>query len=143
MNNSILWYQPEELKEKDVLVVNGEIINDTSSRSVKFRELKTYADKVLRKKTPWCGKVDGVFFLKGFLAGADERGRQLSFMFMSDAPQQEIVLSQALSVISHQMDESTQKCFEERGKLPKSFIYSAIGVVIVLLIVIIISYYGE
>ncbi len=56
---SILWYQPAIINADDIVSCNGVIQQNSNERTSCFRQLNQIADKVIGKKKPWCGKVDG------------------------------------------------------------------------------------
>ena len=74
MGTRILWYQPARLSEQDVIIHNGERVEDALKCAAYFGLIKQQADFVLKKNSPWCGKVRNFFFMKGNLDDKDERG---------------------------------------------------------------------
>ena len=83
--NNILWYQPEKLSDGDVVLFNGTPLSNGVERDNAFNQLKVVSDKATGKKRPWQGYVDNYYFVKGSLDRLDERGRPLSFIFISDS----------------------------------------------------------
>ena len=83
MGTGILWYQPASLSEQDVIIHNGERVEDALKCAEYFGLIKQQADYVLKKNSPWCGKVRNFFFMKGNLDAKDELGRTMSFMYIT------------------------------------------------------------
>ena len=85
MGTSILWYQPERMDDQDVIIYNGERVEDALKRTEYFGIIRRQAELVLKKQKPWCGLVRGFFFMKGHLDRKDELGRTMSFMYITDS----------------------------------------------------------
>ena len=139
MEKSILWYQPAELSEKDVVTSKGQVLTDSNDIRNKFRLLKETAEHVIGEKKPWCGMVNNLFFLKGYLNDVDKIGRQLSFMYLTDAKSdQEIpeLLQSELNAIGYDMDEQTKACLDNRNKSTTSLIVLLVISAIIIAIIV-------
>lgn len=139
MATSILWYQPAKLTDDDFIFLNGKSLSNTSDRSEAFDKLKKVSDKVIGKDRPWCGNVSGYFFVKGTLNEKDERGRKLSFTFMSDEADGEAALHQTLKAASKVIDNSTAACIKEYPVRREKAKKMAIGIAAVCILIIIIA----
>ncbi|MCQ2114259.1 MAG: hypothetical protein MJY52_04260 [Bacteroidaceae bacterium] len=132
MSNSLLWYQPKRLSEKDVITCNGVIIKDTIEYREIFDQIKKAADQALWNKEPWCGKVGDKFFFKGHLNERDELGRILSFMFLTDDSNYKSALDKELKTIGYELDENSTLCLQGK-KVRKKHSYKKL---ILLLLII-------
>lgn len=83
MNKSIMWYQPANLHDPDVILIDGEIAEDGEARQKCFDEYSEFAKAVVDKSRPWCGRIGDCFYIKGSLNQVDQKGRLLSFDFVS------------------------------------------------------------
>ena len=63
---SVLWYQPFDPSEADVVVMNGVRKNPGSERSEAFDLLYKKSNIALGHKTPWLWLYWQYFFAKGF-----------------------------------------------------------------------------
>lgn len=135
---NILWYQPANLKDADVIACNGEVINDNLMRSLLFKELKSVASNVMRFERPWCGNVDGHYFVKGSFDAMDERGRTLSFTYMSDMLDNKDGLIKDVKTLGFTLDKKTQDCI---SKTSRYITYKVIGCVFIILVVLFIIIY--
>jgi len=113
---SILWYQPAIINADDIVSCNGVIQQNSNERTSCFRQLNQIADKVIGKKKPWCGKVDGYFFIKGHIDGLDEKGRKLSFMFTCDEEDYKGALAKELVAIGCKLDSITEDYLASKKK---------------------------
>lgn len=120
MSNSILWFQPANLTEEDIVTYNGKKLTSGIERNAKFKQLQNIADKAISKKQPWCGHINNYVFVKGNLDGKDERGRLLSFMFATDEKDYVSALSRELSVIGYQMNDLTEQALHNPEKISKT-----------------------
>lgn len=107
--NNILWYQPEILSEPDVVILNGIRLNEGCERNTAFEKLNRVADKAIGKKRPWKGYLKGYYFVKGNLNKKDERGRSLSFMFISDDKKGKEQLYKMLGSLEIELSPETEK----------------------------------
>lgn len=141
MKTSILWYQPEELNNDDVIISNGKILPKDIEYNNCFRQLMKVSDVAIHHKSPWCGIVNGFFFVKGWFDSLDKKGRRLPFMFVSDKKDGYKALICELNRIGYKMDHST----ENSVKLRNVSLYSKIAVIISIIIIIILTivYYGN
>lgn len=117
MGTSILWYQPERLNEQDVIIHNGERVEDALKCVEHFSLIKQEADFVLKKESPWCGKVHNFFFMKGSLDAKDELGRTLSFMYITDLPNPKEALQSDLERNCLRLTSSSENCLNRESRL--------------------------
>ena len=141
MTNNILWYQPEELNNDDVIISNGKILPKDIEYNNCFRQLMKVSDMAINHKSPWCGNVNGFFFVKGWFDALDKKGRRLPFMFVSDKKDGYKTLIYELNRIGYTMDHSTENSVKRRNVS----LYSKIAVIISIFIIIILTivYYGN
>ena len=78
---SVLWYQPFDPSEADVVVMNGVRKNPGSERSEAFDLLYKKSNIALGHKTPWCGFIGQHFFAKGFII--NENRKVSSFLYIT------------------------------------------------------------
>ena len=140
MTRNILWYQPPMLEENDIVVLNGKILPEGKECDKNFHDLKFFSDKCIKHKSPWCGKVEGLFFIKGHLDAQDEKGRLLPFMFVSDEKDGHQALLRELKVIGYEMTLNTKKCIKKQPSIPSIAIVVAVSVIIVVLLLIFAKY---
>ena len=114
--NNILWYQSANLLDQDVVIYNGKTLDVGLERTEAFSKLKKISEKVIGKKRPWCGKVDNYFFVKGSFEAKDERGRNLIFLFVSDALDGKQALVNTLQSSGQQMTQKTQNSLNTSNK---------------------------
>lgn len=138
MKQNILWYQSEKLGGDDFVVLNGKVFSNRIEGNIYFDKLKKTADIVIKNRSPWCGFVKGVYFVKGWFSAVDERGRQLPFMFISEEKDGYMALMHELKSLGYSLESRTEECVKKQSsKLPISMIVSF--VVIILLIILIFS----
>lgn len=139
---SILWYQPAIINSDDVVTCNRIIQQNIDEKNYYFRELNKIADKVIGKRKPWCGKIDKYFFIKGHLAGTDEKGRMLSFMFTCDNKNYKEALNQELDIIGYKLEENTENCLLLKKK-DSTIRYFLITIAIIAILIIIFSLFDK
>lgn len=138
--NNILWYQPAKLSDKDVVIKNGIILEEGTERIEAFQNLKKVSEKAIGKERPWHGKIGNYYFIKGNFEKKDERGRRLSFLFISDAPNSTEVFFDTLKVINQKLDEQTATCIAtQTSSIRKPIIFSFIGLILLALIIYLIK----
>lgn len=135
MKTNILWYQPEELNNDDVVISNGKILPKDIEYNKCFRQLMEVSDVAIHHKSPWCGIVNGFFFVKGWFDALDKRGRKLPFMFVSDEKNGYNALIRELNRIGYKMDQSTGSSVKRRNVV----LYSKVAVIITIIIIIILT----
>lgn len=113
---NILWYQPAILAEQDVIIYNGNKLDDVMQSTTAFSKLKEVSEKALGKNQPWHGEINGYYFAKGTLDARDERGRLLSFMFISDEKDGKQALMDTLQPLGFNMTPDTMQCLEENSR---------------------------
>ena len=114
MGKSILWYQSEDSSVGDIIFCNGVRANNINDETINFEIIKSTADKVIKKDMPWCGKVKGYFFLKGFLKSIDDHGRKMCFMYVTDNKNYELACQGELKAAGIVMDEITEQCIKKK-----------------------------
>ena len=141
MGINILWYQPEELNNDDIIIYNGKILPKDIEYNKCFRQLMQVSDVAIHHKSPWCGIVKGFFFVKGWFDALDKNGRKLPFMFISNEENGYKTLICELNRIGYRMDYGTGKSVKYRNVA----LYSKIAVIIsiIILIILTIVYYGN
>lgn len=140
MTRNILWYQPPTLGNKDVVVLNGKVLPEGYECDKSFHYLNVFSDKSIKHKSPWCGIVDGHFFIKGHLDATDVKGRLLPFMFVSDEKDGHQALLRELKAIGYDMTLNTKKCIKKQPSIPSITIVIAISIIIVVLLLIFAKY---
>lgn len=142
--NNILWYQPAILSEKDVIIYNGSPLEEGLDRIEVFNKLKTISEKAIGKKRPWHGKIDKYYFAKGSFTAKDERGRNLSFMFISDATDGRKELIKILKDINKDLTEQTKACLNSSSSIRlRPFIICLIGLCIIVIITLLIKSFDK
>lgn len=138
--NNILWYQPAKLSDKDVVIKNGIILEEGTERLEAFQNLKKVSNKAIGKERPWHGKIGNYYFIKGNFEEKDERGRQLSFLFISDAPNGKEAFFDTLKAINQKLDEQTATCIAtQTGSIYKPIIIGFTGLILLALIIYLIK----
>jgi hypothetical protein len=117
MGTSILWYQPERMDDQDVIIYNGERVEDALKRTEYFGIIRRQAELVLKKQKPWCGLVRGFFFMKGHLDRKDELGRTMSFMYITDSTNYKEALMRELELANLSLSTSSQSCLTKKERL--------------------------
>ncbi len=141
MKINILWYQPEELNNDDVIISNGKILPKDIEYNKCFRQLMKVSDMALHHKSPWCGIVNGFFFVKGWFEALDKKGRKIPFMFVSNEKDGYKALICELNRIGYIMDHSTESIVKRRNF--SLFSKMAVIISIIILIILTIVYYGN
>ena len=137
MGTSILWYQPASLSEQDVIIHNGERVEDALKCAEHFGLIKQQADYVLKKDSPWCGKVRNFFFMKGNLDAKDELGRTMSFMYITDLPNPKEALKHDLERAGLGLASSSENCLNRPSRLA-TFQIALISIAILIIVTLII-----
>lgn len=140
MTRSILWYQPEMLSDNDIVILNGEKLSIGNERDESFLQLNEIADKSIRHKSPWCGKVNGLFFIKGHLDATDEKGRLLPFMFVSNEENGHQALLRELKSIGYVMTKDTANCIKKQLSTSSIALIAIVIMIIILLLSICVKY---
>lgn len=133
MRKSILWYQHEDSSIGDVIYCNGKRIVDQKEAIVNFDIIKSKADKVIKKQEPWCGKVGGHFFMKGFLQSKDDHQRKMCFMYVTDDKDYECAIQDALKAAGLTMSEDSEQCLK-KSQVPSWQIVVVVGLIILTII---------
>lgn len=137
--NNILWYQPAKLNDRDVIAFNGTVIEQDIYRSTYFAQIKKIAKKVSDLPRPWWGNVDNYYFVKGSFKQKDEKGRLLSFMFLSESQNDKNTLLQITRDLGFELAPDTITCIESESKKKFKTLY----IIIVLLIASLIYLYSN
>ena len=140
---NILWYQSEKLNNTDVVSLNGQILPEGVDNNSCFRRLKEISDKAIAHKTPWCGRVNGTYFVKGWFDSVDEDGRQMAFMFISEEKDGRDALMRELSSIGYSMEPDTQECVNKSSSKKIYGKYAILLAIIIIIILTIIVAYGK
>ena len=144
--NNILWYQPEKLSDGDVVIFNGTPLSNGAERDNAFSKIKVVADKVIGKKRPWQGYVDNCYFVKGSLDRLDERGRPLSFIFISDSNNGKVDLQNTLKNVGMEVSLDTSILLKEtvtKRTMNKIILSTVLLFCILLIIYFLNSRYGK
>ena len=91
---NILLYQPATIAEEDQIYLNGKLLPDSSERTEMYDRIVSIF-KTVKSKYPLVCKTNGLFVVRGLFDAVDEKGRKLSFIFMSDSKE---FLEEILSV---------------------------------------------
>lgn len=137
MKKNILWYQPAKLREHNVIIVNGEKVPLGSEYDQYFDELRKASDETIHHKNPWCGRVSGAFFVKGYFDTVDEHGRPLVFMFISNKQDGRAELLSTIERFGFKLTPETSQCLERMNIAGIVLVASLALVAIILLILMI------
>lgn len=143
MSTNIFWYQPAKLSDADVVLLNNKQLEDNAERSQAFLTLKKAADRCINKKRPWYGVVNGYKFVKGSLEQLDERGRKLSFIFLSDGNDWQTSLQNVLQSLNMKLDHDTTVCVGNAETKIKPQTIAAIALFAIVVVIIIVLHYGK
>lgn len=138
MNNdkhTIIRYQSNRLNEHDIIICNGQVIKDTETRQVYINELFEFELKASKKKSPWCGKVNGWIFVKGLFSQKDESGRRMSFVFLSNNNNFTDEMNKAFQIVNKTLDHRTK----ETIKSYKLRCYTIMGIVLLIAITLVVQ----
>ena len=91
---NILLYQPATIAEEDQIYLNGKLLPDSLERTEMYDRIVSIF-KTVKSKYPLVCKTNGLFVVRGLFDAVDEKGRKLSFIFMSDSKE---FLEEILSV---------------------------------------------
>lgn len=134
MRTSILWYQPEKLNDPDVVVFNGKRLPEGDECSARFNQLYEISSKAIKHRTPWCGMVEGYYFVKGYFDARDEKGRLLPFMFISSGEKEgKKALERELNALGYGMTADTISAIKRQARLPLIVAIAATVVIVALL----------
>lgn len=131
MNKSILWYQHQDPKQDDVMFFNGKKLTKQSDIQENFNIISVLTNKAIEKPTPWCGRINNLFLLKGFLNSNDNIGRVMSFIYVTDNKDYNSSCKKELYAAGIAMSDDTENCLfhrfrrDRRNKYLKNLIYSA------------------
>lgn len=141
-NKNILWYQPETLKDNDVIVFNGNKILQKSDYSRYFQELKRISDKRIGRKAPWCGRIEGFYFVKGYFDAKDEKGRMLNFLFISNEKDGFTALTREVQNLNYKLTEETARIAKSKNSV--IYLVTVIAIVLIIMtIILLFSNYGN
>lgn len=114
--STYFWFQPANLMEDDYISHNGSRVELSIERGKVIKRIYSTAEKVLGKNIPWYGNVGGKRFMKGSLKNVDEKGRTLTFMFLSEELSDgefRQKLEEELKNNNLQMDDATLRALEK------------------------------
>lgn len=116
MNKSIMWYQPAQLNGEDIMLADSEILQPGTAYQEAFDEMYRLSDFMADKKRPWHGKNRKLklHYVKGNLNQVDEKGRMLSFDFISRQDCWEDELKKSIKAIGIEMDDGTTNCLKKK-----------------------------
>lgn len=143
MKRNILWYQPEILKDEDVIIFNGTRFNMGEDYVNYFQEIKKVSDLAIGHKNPWGGRIKDVYFAKGLLSAKDEKGRNLGFMFISNEKRGLDALIRELDIIGYKMTPDTEKKLKHDQKIVKCGFIALSIIIVIFLFLLIYSKYGN
>lgn len=136
-----LLYQPALLSEPDKVYLNGTLVEDTSKRREVYDKIVSLSNSIGTKTYPWFGKAGGFFVLRGLFDIKDEKGRTLSFLFVSDNVNYLHELKSISKTIGYNIDHSTLSIIEEFSdhieKTKSVFLFVSLTIISILLITII------
>lgn len=135
--NRILHVLAAKSDGGSALYVNGKESQPRSEEMQRIVKLTYLAGK---HKSPWCGIVNGCFFIKGFFENKDDRGNEMTFSYSADinSPDEgkRIFLSDIES-LGYKVNEATSLCLKSQSKTNKmSYIVIAAIIVIFLIILL-------
>ena len=134
--DSILWYQHADLNVGDVICYNGVRVENQIRMKQYFDTIKVKADEVVRKPSPWCGKVSGVFFMKGYLTSHDEKGRIMSFMYMTKDKNYREACKNELNAAGLLMSNETEDCLNNTKKHTWKFYVTFLCIALIFVVIV-------
>lgn len=114
MSKSLLWYQHQDPKQDDVMFLNGKMLTKQCDIQENFSIISFVANKAIEKPTPWCGRINNLFFLKGFLNSNDNLGRMMSFIYITDNKDYRASCITELRAAGLAMSKETENCLSEK-----------------------------
>lgn len=140
--NNIIWYQPAKLTDNDIIIKNGICLEEGSERTEVFLKIKKVSEKAIGKQRPWHGKIGNFYFIKGNFDEKDERGRFLSFLFISDTDNGKKAFIDTLKIIDKKINANTAKCLAlETSPIIKHLLLWGVGLVLLALIIYLIIFF--
>ncbi len=139
MSKSILWYQPQDPKLDDIIFLNGERLKNKQDIQDNFYIICSAVNKVSNKETPWCGIVNGYFFLKGYLDMKDNVGRTMSFIYVTDSEDYESSCVAELKAAGLEMSAQTVVCLFDKKRImfpPKWLVIVLLAILSIIFIII-------
>ena len=138
MAKSILWYQPEDPRADDVVSLNGERLTEMAAIQENFRIIAHLNDVVIKKRSPWCGMVEGYFFFKGVLDAKDNHGRTMVFLYATDHKYPQAACYAELAAAKLEMSADTIACLKRCKKRLKKTMwgitFSIIAIILLILL---------
>lgn len=110
MSKSILWYQHQDPKQDDVVFLNGDKLVNQNDIQENFRIINLIANKAIENSTPWCGRINGYFFIKGLLNSKDNIGRTMSFLYVTDNKDYKSSCIAELKAAEVEISDETKNC---------------------------------
>lgn len=142
MENSLFWYQSPHMNTDDMLFVDGKAVElGKDTRTEAMREIRKISNKVSKYKAPWCGFVNGLFFMKGFFKQKDDYGRNMAFMFYTPSKDYKNELAKTVSTLGFDMEDDSHDMLVNHKNFPTKKITTTL-LIISLLIIITLLIYG-
>lgn len=119
------------------LYVNG-IESQTRSKEMQIIVERSYLAG--KHKSPWCGIINGCFFVKGFFENRDDRGNEMTFSYSANIKRLDEgkrVFFSDIDSLGYKVNAETLQCFELQNKT-KYLSYVGIAAIIVILIILLI-----
>lgn len=114
MSKSLLWYQHQDPKQDDVMFLNGKMLTKQCDIQENFRIISLVTNKAIEKPTPWCGRINNLFLLKGFLNSNDNIGRIMSFLYITDNMDYRSSCITELHAAGLAMSKETENCLYDK-----------------------------
>lgn len=137
-----LLFQPEVLTEKDRVYKNGKLINDSSEFSSTYDFVVKLVEEAGSNNYPWIGKIKGYYVVRGLFNVKDEKGRTLSFLFVSDSCDFKSELQEIAQKIEKEVSNKTYQAidtFIDYNKKKHRLVRIAVPVFLAFIIILIIS----
>lgn len=90
-------------------------------------------------RSPWCGRLDGYFFVKGFFENKDDCGNEMSFSYCTKTAKPDEAKSAFLNDIEslgYKLDSETKSCIEKNSHTSSNKIIGISIVVIALALIL-------
>lgn len=145
MGKSILWYQPQDPREDDVVFLNGTRLTEVAAIQDNFHIIAHLTDVKINKRSPWCGMADGYFFVKGVLDAKDNHGRTMVFLYATDRPDPQDACREELRAAGLKMSADTAKCLKRRKNrllnkfLTKFWSFAIFGLIAIIALILLFS----
>ena len=120
------------------IYVNGVEKQRESEEMQEIVELSFYAGK---HKSPWYGKINGYFFVKGFFDNKDDQGNEMTFSYCANTQslvEGKRVLLSDLEATGYKLNNETLQCLDTQpNKLStKQLVIAAIVLIAMILVLL-------